>query len=106
MSIIIKCWTDSDHLFFFGTLSDIQLETDDQMASVLFPVTKELPRKRIGHHKTDDCLQICAKGLVRRTKAGNTRIVFAYSRFDLVDGRRVNRYASIRGNPWDKKARK
>ena len=106
MSIIIKSWTDSDHLFFFGTLSDIQLDTDDQMASVLFPVTKELPRKRIGHRKTDDCLQICAKGLVRRTKAGNTRIVFAYSRFDLVEGRRVNRYASIRGSPWDKKARK
>ena len=106
MSIIIKSWTEFDHLFFFGTLSDIQLQTDDQMASVLFLVTKKLPRKRIGHRKTDDCLQICAKGLVRRTQAGNTRLVFAYSRFDLVDGRRVNRYASIRGNPWDKKARK
>jgi len=105
-SSVLLDWNASDHLFYFGTLGDLLLEDDQAMVQWLCPVSQELPWKRIGHRKGDQRLQVCAKGLARRTKKGRTKIFFAYSRFDLLEGVLVNQWAPVEGVPGAKKPRK
>ncbi len=104
-SSVLLDWSDEDHKFFFNTLDDLLFVDDQAMVQWLCPMSKELPWKRIGHVKGDQRIQVCAKGLARRTKKGRTKIFFAYSRFDLVDGVLVNQYEPVQGIPGKKKAK-
>ncbi len=102
---VLLDWNSSDHQFYFNTLDDLLLDTDKAMVQWLCPVSQELPWKRIGHRKGDQRLQVCVKGLARRTKKGRTKIFFAYSRFDLLEGVWVNQWAPVEGVPGAKKPR-
>lgn len=106
-SIRLK-WTHEMHMLFFGSVQDVLMDTDDEMVTTLAPLCKKLPHKRIGHQKGTQRLQICARGLVRRSKNGaSTQVFFAYSRYDLrtVEGNEklVNMWAPVQGTPGVKK---
>ncbi len=98
---VLLDWNSSDHQFYFNLLDDLLLDNDQAIVQWLCPVSQELPWKRIGDRKGDQRLQVCAKGLSCRTK-----IFFAYSCFDLLDGVLVNQWAPVEGMPGAKKPQK
>ena len=106
-SAVIHGWTAADHVAFFGTTKDVTWDNDDEMAAKLFPLSRELPWKRIGHRLGDQYMQVCGKGVARRTEK-STIIYFTYSRFDFDANSNTyeNRYAPIEDTVVPGKRRK
>lgn len=100
---VVLDWTERDHLFFFQSLEPIHVHSDEELWKYLAPVSKQPIWKRIGHRKNENRLQICGKGLIRRTSSNKTTVFFTYTRLDKVDGQFVDRWVRPIGNPWDKR---
>lgn len=79
-------WSTTQHKYYFGTDADISVETDEQLAAVLFPISKHLSFKLIGHVRPEtQRMQVCGPGLVRRSPK-STSLYITFSQFNLVDG--------------------